>query len=493
MRRPADSMRSIGTLAVAGLLLLAGWLLAAAVQASAAHAITSAPNGLVRSGSGPTTNPHQSTAFGAGPVDGTTVGVNTDRCALCHRVHTASQPTLLASGSTQSDLCFTCHSSAALGSSTPVQSEYTAVSQTNDPASGLYYSHTAYYSPSPSTPHLVASTNEFAGVLNRHSECGDCHNPHQSFGTTNAAASGSNAWTPSYRLSGVSGLSVVNGAAGTAPTYTFVSGTGTPVTYEYQVCLKCHSGNTVLPPNLSGLPSRDILDIGIEFNPNNYSTHPIEAAGTNATPAMNVSLAGGTKWSTFTSSSTIRCSNCHANGAALASATDAGSNLAPHASAYKGILIANYDNGDPTLPAPGAAYAATDFTLCYLCHAASAYSPTGGAPGGAATNFKLAGGSNLHRLHVSGLFNKGGESGAGTSIDVLGDGVGNAVCAECHFQPHSTAFPTGGQANNSRLVAFAPNVRPLGVGAAPVFSANGGGGSCTLTCHGHEHSATAYP
>ncbi len=508
MRRPADSMRSIGTLAVAALLLLVGWLLAAAVQATAAHAITSAPNALVRSGSGPTTNPHQSTAFGAGPVDGTTVGVNSDRCALCHRVHTASQPALLASGATQSELCFTCHSSAGLGSSTPVQSEYTDVTQTNNPATGLYYSHTAYYSPSPSMPHLVESSDEFSGVLNRHSECSDCHNPHQSFGTTIAASTGSNAWTPSFRLSGVSGLSVVNGPAGAAPAYTFVNGTDSPVTYEYQVCLKCHSGRTVLPPNDSGLPSRDILDIGIEFNPNNYSTHPIEAAGTNKTAAMNASLAGGSKWSTFTSGSTIRCTNCHADDAALGSATDAGSNLAPHASAYKGILIANYNNGDPTLPAQGAAYAPTDFALCYLCHVASPYSPGGGTTGDAATNFNTPAtnrtpSTNLHRLHVSGLGGFNLNSGGSTSIDAAGAGNGNAVCAECHFRPHSTALALLGQdRTNSRLVSFAPDVTPASLAAPSWLATDLGaglspnvvtGGTCALTCHGYDHVVGGVP
>ena len=115
-------------------------------------------------------------------------------------------------------------------------------------------------------------------------------------------------------------------------------------------------------------------------------------------------------------------------------------------------------------------------------------------PGGAdnsATNFK-SGPTNYHRLHVANLFNVGGLAGAGTSIDQAGNGVGNALCAECHFRPHSTAFPTGGQAANQHLIAFAPNVQPFAANAAPVFTATANGGSCTLVCHGQQHDGLSY-
>src|SRR5665811_2207579 len=99
----------------------------------------------------------------------------------------------------------------------------------------------------PST-HTRSDLDEFGGVSNRHSECADCHNSHKARSTDSTQSA--DGWDASGRLDGVSGVSVVNGAAGTAPTYTFLSGVTNPatsvypVTREYQLCFKCHSGFT---------------------------------------------------------------------------------------------------------------------------------------------------------------------------------------------------------------------------------------------------------
>src|SRR3990172_470807 len=45
---------------------------------------------------------------------------------------------------------------------------------TTDTCAARHRTHTA---PDPST-HTSARDDEFAGVLNRHAECSDCHNPH---------------------------------------------------------------------------------------------------------------------------------------------------------------------------------------------------------------------------------------------------------------------------------------------------------------------------
>ena len=281
----------------------------------------------------------------------------------------------------------------------------------------------------------------------------------------------------------VSGVSVLNAGAGTSPAYTWLDGTvGFQPTREYQVCFKCHSGFTTLNSN-SGQPfSRYVLDKGVEFNPNNASTHPIEAAGTNATTAMGLSLSGTSPYKqwTFTTASTIRCVNCHGDPGKYNATTPpaAGSDLAPHASQYRGILIQNYR--DRVLKTSGDGYAATDFALCYVCHAEEPFTNDDSA----LTNFPY------HALHVADLSGGAG----GMNIDTAGAGQGNAVCAECHFRIHSTALRTGTQGAYTRLVNFAPNVTASRTRGVLTFTPHSGttAGSCTLTCHGEDHNPETY-
>jgi len=69
--------------------------------------------------------PHVSTAFGSLDGSGNVVqspgenNVNTDRCAGCHRAHTAQGAFLLASGDA-SQLCYSCHGTAGVGATTDV-------------------------------------------------------------------------------------------------------------------------------------------------------------------------------------------------------------------------------------------------------------------------------------------------------------------------------------------------------------------------------------
>lgn len=398
----------------------------------------------------------------------------TDLCSMCHRTHTARGSGLLAGPLPQATLCFTCHDGT--GASHDVNSEY-AGAPANNPADRAYYTHDALTSSS----HTLAEDNEFGGVLDRHNECGDCHNPHQASGVDGTQTSAG--WTASGRLSGVSGVAVTNGAAGTAPTYSFLDGTSTPITLEYQLCLKCHSGSTVLPSNSGFAPSRQVLDKGIELNPNNGSFHPVEAAGTNATAKMAASLSGTSPYKLWNLSvtSTIRCTQCHATGTARTSPPPAeGANLPPHTSANRGVLLANYR--DRVLSTSSQTYAAADFALCLLCHAEKPFA-TESATG---TNFFYHG-KHLTRLRLMG--------GGGTDIDSPGAGQGNAICSECHFRIHSPVTELSTQSlTGSRLVSFAPNVSGRGgVGTQPAWAKIGPTtGSCALTCHGFTHEDESY-
>jgi predicted CXXCH cytochrome family protein len=426
----------------------------------------------------PFENPHDpSTAF------------MTDACAACHGTHTAKGPELLVKASPQSNVCFTCHDSAGSGATTPVEAEYANLAvPADDPATRSYYRHDAL---ALGSGHTLATNDEFGGRSDRHSECADCHQPHSATDATGTMTTAG--WTTPGPIDGISGVAVANGAAGSAPVYTFRGGGKDPVTLEYQLCFKCHSGATVLASNSGFSPSRYVLDKAIEFNPANGSYHPIEAAGTNATSQMAAGLAGSSpfkQWN-FSTTSTIRCLNCHASsdrfdgGAPQAGAGEiaAGANLPPHTSKNRGILLQNYR--DRILKGPIEGYDANDFALCYTCHAEAPFSDTTGEAR-PDTNFRF------HGFHVKSdnLLDTGVP---GSDIDQAGIGSGLAVCSECHYRIHSTTFAVNGQPAGSRLVNFAPNVTaPTGgsLGWQPKTGIQNG--TCALKCHSKGHNPKTY-
>jgi hypothetical protein len=107
---------------------------------------------------------------------------------------------------------------------------------------------------------------------------------------------------------------------------------------------------------------------GVELNPANLSFHPIEAPGKNTSRRWPNSLAGTSPyklWS-FTTDSTIRCVNCHGDYRKFDTTTPpaAGSDLAPHANAYRGNLMQNYR--DRELKPYTEPYQSGDFALCFM-------------------------------------------------------------------------------------------------------------------------------
>ena len=406
-------------------------------------------------------------SYADGPIDNPHGGytVTTDSCASCHRSHTARDSNLLKTAEPQSVLCFSCHDGT--GASYNVAAEFNdATVPADDPGTSSFYSHPATTTPS---IHTSAQIDEFAGVLNRHSECGDCHNPH----TLAAAAPSQTAggWTASGSLTGASGV-----AAGAPLTWQ------NPITYEYELCLKCHSGYTQLLSYTK--ESHKKTDKAAEFDPANASYHPVEASGKNTTAAMANSLAGGSLWQ-FTTGSTVRCVNCHGNyrlvGSPPASNTPASdARLAPHTSPYRGLLIANYRSRD--LKPINELYSSGDFALCYLCHSETPFTePSGDARND--TNFRF------HGVHLANIGNQGSGS---LDIDDGGAGQGNALCAECHFKPHGTKLaPWAGNQDYPRGVNFAPNVQPRSGQTDPIWSGPTDR-TCALVCHGKDHDWQSY-
>ena len=403
------------------------------------------PGGEARA-DGPYVSPHTSGGSGT-----------TDTCAACHRTHTGQARELLKTASPQSTLCFTCHGSAAPGAISNVEAEYSAAGVgVNNPTTSSYYTHAATATGSNHT--TAADKYEFGdpAKLNRHSECSDCHNSHAASIAALAQPAANSPWGVSGALAAISGVdSAVRWK--------------NPITLEYELCLKCHSNYTVLP---AGALDKAAELVGSSF-------HPIAQKGTNATAAMTASLQGGTRYNTLTVDSTIRCTQCHSNNTgagsgAINSAPTA--RLAPHASANRGILAANYR--DRNLASGG--YLQGDFALCFLCHDPAPFGFGEGSPA-TATNFK-DGSENLHGKHVSGFGN-----GSGQSIAAPIGAEVNAICSECHFSLHSTALSGG----NAGLITFAPSVSGYN-GSGPSWTRTSTGGSCTLTCHGEQHEPESY-
>lgn len=358
-------------------------------------------------------------------------------------------------GGPQSTLCFSCHDGT--GSNYNVAAEYSDVSiPSGDPATSSFYSHAA----TTASTHTSGQDDEFAGVFNRHAECGDCHNPHEVNGALMVATS--SGWTASGALAGTSGV------------------TGSliwdnPITYEYELCLKCHSSYTTLRSYTE--ESYKKTDKAAEFDPTSASYHPVEAPGTNTSAALQNSLDGGSLWQ-FTTGSTIRCTNCHASYQEVAGSPAPGARLAPHTSQYRSLLIANYRNRD--LKTASEAYSSNDFALCYLCHSETPFSQ--GAT--QETNFEE------HDKHLTEIDDEG-DPGLGTNIDTPGAGKGNAICAECHFKIHGTELAYWStDRGNQRLVNFSPNVQPLSGNLEPLWSL--ADKNCTLVCHGETHDPEGY-
>ena len=134
-------------------------------------------------------------------------------------------------------------------------------------------------------------------------------------------------------------------------------------------------------------------------------------------------------------------------------------------------LISNVYRVDP-LRSSTEPYDGGDFGLCLTCHQESPFADVSGSAN-PLTNF--AG----HGFHL-GLIEEDGTGGR--DILVPGDGQGNALCAECHYNLH------GVPASERGLVAFAPDVVPFG--GQLTFDA--AAGSCTLTCHGREHDGLSF-
>jgi len=263
-----------------------------------------------------------------------------------------------------------------------------------------------------------------------HVECPDCHNPH-SANSTAGSAPGTSPITLAGSLSNVRGISI----GGTELS---------PVTAEYQICFRCHGDSTSRTP--AARTPRVIVQTNtrLEFQTGNPSYHPIAGVGRSAA-AYVPSLV-----SPWTATDQMNCTDCHNNNAGP-NAAGTGPN-GPHGSTNPLLLERAYTIADNTTES-AAAYA-----LCYKCHNR--------------TNI-LSNATNSFREHNKHIVSE------------------RTPCNVCH-DPHGISSTQGTAANNARLINFDTSIVGLSGGVRRWTQTSPGRGSCTLTCHGANHSNWTY-
>jgi predicted CXXCH cytochrome family protein len=326
--------------------------------------------------------------------------VTANACENCHQPHSASGKLRLLNASSEEGNCYPCHNGNVAAKN--IQTEFSKASI-----------------------HPVATTTgvhdpaEAAVVATRHVECVDCHNPH--------AAKGG-AGTPSGPLAGVRGITIAGSETN-------------PVTYEYQVCLRCHADS---PGKPAPRTTRQIAqsNVRLEFDTVNPSFHPVAGVGKN----LNVPSLIGPTW---TVSSLIKCTACHNNNAGPG-AGGSGPN-GPHGSTYIPLLERQYVTTDNT------SESSANYALCYKCH----------------NRTSILGNQSFkeHNKHIAGE---------------------RAPCNICH-DPHGISATQGNATNNSRLINFNTTVvRPSSSGALRFESQGTYRGRCYLSCHGKDHNPLSY-
>lgn len=219
-----------------------------------------------------------------------------------------------------------------------------------------------------------------ATPLVRHVECMDCHNVHETTSTVSPAPAAYG------RVSGTFGATAALADA-------------KPITYEYELCYKCHSAYQA-PAGLEGA-----TDISALLDSANASVHAVEES---VATTINVQ----TFEDDWDNDSVLFCIDCHSV-AGAAPAIDG-----PHVSSEAPILRSPYLGVTPANPNG----------LCYDCHKYAVY---------------YTGGANDPDL-ITGSFFRDATAGALHELHVGQHGFGCAACHASHGEPTNERLVRGG-------------------------------------------------
>ncbi len=272
----------------------------------------------------------------------------------------------------------------------------------------------------------------FTPTNNRHAECVDCHNLH----VAKADLSPPTGPAASNRLLGMGRVAVTNGAAGAVPLYMYRGPSDSSPPLEYEICFKCHSSWTTLPLTTpsGGAPK----DKAVQFNPNNASYHPVEAAGKDAKINANAFV------NNWNATKTMYCTDCHTS--------DTTSVRGPHGSLYNYILKLDYRvSGSPRTTSPA--------ELCFDCHRYDTYANARAAAAVQGySRFNAPAYGNGHTLHVA---------------------QRQQPCFACHESHGSPALP------HLMVTGRSPGLS----GYTETLT----GGTCNTTCHAARSYTINYP
>lgn len=333
----------------------------------------------------------------------TTVANNA--CENCHNPHNAGGKLRLMKYQPEENNCLDCHNGNAAGKNIQTQQLKT-------------YRHDVFAYTG------VHDPVENASIANRHVECVDCHNPH--------AVNSSTATAPAIKgfETGVSGINQAGNPVAAA-------------TYSYEICYKCHAGNTWAP---AAATARQIVqsNVRLEFATTNPSFHPVVGPRNNAEVVPNLVAPN-------TATTVLYCTACHASDGATSPA-------GPHGSIYPQIMKLQYLKTDGNTTASGTTESAAAYALCYSCH----------------NRTNLLAGNNSFPEH---------------SKHVVSE---RAPCNTCH-DPHGISSTQGNATNNSSLINFNTTVVKPSSGGILRFDDQGSRrGRCYLTCHGQDHNPLSY-
>jgi predicted CXXCH cytochrome family protein len=383
-------------------------------------------------------------------------------CETCHTPHFAPVAEQLLNFSPTASAPFSCTSAgchgdegsphfggAASASGVPVQAVPGAPARRVNIARQTR-KFSAHHEPPGITPMALRMPGGAARSGIRSVACSDCHNPHLT------GSRGSRAPFVSGTLRDVSGIDR-NGMAVQA------------VTYEYEVCFKCHADNT---PDFSYVPRvLTVTNTRLAFDPVNASYHPVLNMGKN----LNIPSIPSPFEPNMSPSVVINCTTCHAD--------DEGGSRGPHGSAFAPILRERYETADNTPESYD------NYALCYRCHnRSSILSDASFRKTLSAVSFRR---TTMRPTAVMALTSGGGHSGH------LAAGAPCSACHDAHGVYESGAADPTRTGSHTHLINFDTRiVMPKAGDKYPVFRNTGMGtfsGSCTLVCHGVVHDNTSYP
>jgi predicted CXXCH cytochrome family protein len=333
---------------------------------------------------------------GTNPWPHTTyTSVAENACENCHKPHNAGGKQRLMNYNAEEVNCLNCHDGSVAGKN--IKSQLTKT-----------YIHNVY------SYNLTHDANESELSSTMHVECEDCHNPHavRNLAATAPLANGF--------ITGVKGINQNGNPVN-------------PIQFEYELCYRCHADSPSKPASPT---NRQIVqnNVRLEFDLSSPSYHPVVGPGKNASSPSLIAP-------TYTVSSVIYCTSCHAS-------NGAGSPAGPHGSIYPSILKYRYDKADNTTES------ASTYELCYSCH----------------NRTSILGDNSFgeHNKHIRGE---------------------NTPCNTCH-DPHGISVSQGNSTNNSNLINFDLSiVSPDGGGLVRFVDTGANHGYCNLRCHGKTHNS----